>query len=58
MARKGTRQQKGRTPKKCNRVGLSTTASTPTATSEAPEKSRTRYEKELRQLMGAKVAKT
>ena len=58
MARKGQRQKKARVPRKSNRVGLSTTASTPTTTAEAPKKSRTNYEKELRRLMGAKVSKT
>ena len=58
MARKGTKQKKARAPKKCNRVGLSTTATTPTTTTEAPKKTEAWYERELRRLMGAKVSKT
>ena len=58
MARKGSRQKKARVPKKNDRVGLSTTASTPTTTKEAPKKTEAYYERELRRLMGAKVTKT
>ena len=58
MARKGTKQKKASAPKKCNRVGLSTTASTPTTTAEAPKKTEAWYARELRRLMGAKVSKT
>ena len=58
MARKGQRQKKARAPKKSNRVGLSTTATTPTTAAEAPKNPRTTYDKELRQLMGLRAAKT
>ena len=58
MARKGQRQKKARAPKKCNRVGLSTTATTPTTTTEAPKKTMAWHDRELRRLMGAKVKKT
>ena len=58
MARKGTKQKKASAPKKCNRVGLSTTATTPTTTTEAQKKTEAWYERELRRLMGAKVSKT
>ena len=58
MARKGTRQKKARAPKKSDRVGLSTTATTPTTTTEAPKKTEAYYEREIRRLMGAKVKKT
>ena len=58
MARKGQRQKKARAPKKCNRVGVSTTATTHTTTTQAPKNPRTTYDKELRQLMGLRAAKT
>ena len=58
MARKGTKQKKARAPKKCNRVGLSTTATTPTTNAEAPKKSMTQQEREMRRLMGTEGNKT
>lgn len=58
MARKGTRQKKARAPKKSDRVGLSTTATTPATTEEAPKKSMTPEERALNQLMPNRVAKT
>ena len=58
MAKKGHRQKKARAPRKSNRVGLSTTASTPTTPTAAPKKTRLQYHKELRRLMGLGVSKT
>ena len=58
MARKGSRQKKARVPKKSDRVGLSTTATTPTTTEEAPKKSMTQQEREMRRLMGTEGNKT
>ena len=61
MARKGHRQKKAGAPKKCNRIGLSTTATTattPITTTEAPKKTMAWHDRELRRLMGAKVKKT
>ena len=56
MAKKSHRQKKARAPRKSNRVGLSTPASTPTFTTE--KKRVEFYDRELRRLMGAKVSKT
>ena len=58
MARKGSRQKKARVPKKSNRVGLSTTATTPTTTKEAPKKTEAYWDRKIRRLMGAKASKT
>ena len=58
MAKKGHQQKKARVPKKSNRVGLSTTATTPTTTEEAPKKSMTQQERQMKRLMGNRVWKT
>ena len=58
MAKKGHRQKKARAPRKSNRVGLSTTASTHTITVETPKMRETKLDKELKALLGAKITKT
>ena len=58
MARKGHRQRKARTPRKSNRAGLSSKASTDSTATEPPNRIEKQLNRELRRIFGTKVAKS